>query len=130
MPGVVGERSSQVGEVPEWVGDGEGRFVADGDSSAVVRRAISADMHVLATGQDGRPKCARTNVLSHPTDSERIKDFIEDHCSSLFPSNERDRVGLIAAGRAGADAASKVPGERRLDLRDACLLYTSPSPRD
>ena len=42
LPGVVGERSSQVGEVPEWVGAGEGRFVADGDSSAVVRRAISA----------------------------------------------------------------------------------------
>ena len=37
----------------------------------------------------------------------------------LFPSNECDRVGSIAAGRAGADAASKVSGERRLDLRDA-----------
>ena len=39
--GVVGERSSQVGEVPELVEAGEGRFVADGDSSAVARRAIS-----------------------------------------------------------------------------------------
>jgi len=38
----VGERSSQVGEVPEWVGAGEGCFVADGDSSAVVLRAKSA----------------------------------------------------------------------------------------
>jgi len=28
--------------VPEWVGAGEGCFVADGDSSAVVLRAISA----------------------------------------------------------------------------------------
>ena len=45
LPGVVGERSSQVGEVPEWVGAGEGRFVADGDSSTVVRRAISAVLH-------------------------------------------------------------------------------------
>jgi len=43
-----GEGSSQVGEVPEWVGTGEGRFVADGDSSAVVRRAISADLRSCA----------------------------------------------------------------------------------
>ena len=47
-----------------------------------------------------------------------------------LPINDKELATIVSALRLGGDAALYQKMNKIKEIRDACLLYTSPSPRD